>query len=221
MRFTTWTSAPWSNWVNHRGRAAAQPSICCQQQWKREEAGARDSFQLPKGKVVLGKAPDPHPQALQLRLHPGSLDDLHHLALLPLSDTTAPGSHYYLPPVITSHPESPCLAGCICSPHVRLCSQMCCLPAQPAVLRPFHLSYPHKSLSISLQTPHQLFQAASCLPFPTSLSSSLSSLAPRSDLLFAAPSPSTCFFASFTFRCPIHCSWTWADSLAASYQTCN
>lgn len=98
MRFTTWTSAPWSNWVNHRGRAAAQPSICCQQQWKREEAGARDSFQLPKGKVVLGKAPDPHPQALQLRLHPGSLDDLHHLALLPLSDTTAPGSHYYLPP---------------------------------------------------------------------------------------------------------------------------
>lgn len=47
-------------------------------------------------------------------------------------------------------------------PCVRPCSQMCCVPAQPPVLSPFHLS-PQIPLSNSFLTSCQLFQASSCL----------------------------------------------------------
>lgn len=47
--------------------------------------------------------------------------------------------------------------------HVRPCSQMCCLPAQPPLLSHFSLSY-QIPFSISLLTLHQLFKADSGFP---------------------------------------------------------
>ena len=168
---------------------------------KRQERGAPSNF--PRERRCWEKARIPIPRCS------GSLDDLPHLPLLPLSDTSAPGSHHYVPRVVTSHPESPCLAGSVCSPLCQTLLQNVLSPclATSSQSLPFELS-PQVSLSISLLTTHQLFQANShpFSPTPLSLSSLFSSFAPRSYLFFTAPSPRTCFFACFTFRCPICCS---------------
>lgn len=144
--------------------------------------------------MLLGTAQDSHPQALQLRLCPGSLDDLPHLPLPAAVRHQCPGLTPLPPSGCYSSPHVP-LPGWLClqPPRVRPCTRMCC-PATSSRSLPSELS-PQIPLSISLLTPHQLLQADSCLPSPTS--SSLSSSLP---LLL----DTTCFHSrkpQYLFRC--------------------
>lgn len=134
--------------------AGWQPSSCWQELWKREKerwSWKNSWIHMPEGSVS-GSI-----QALWMTC-PISLSCPWQIPVTWAHNITSLWSLTY-----TLSP--PTWLALLAAPHVRPCSQIHCLPAQPPLLSPFHLNYPFKPPSISILTPHYLSQVDGCLSY--------------------------------------------------------